>query len=363
MKLSSLLLLFVLTSITSFSQITLNNSDFSDVGDTVRISTAAPDPTIDYSTTGANQTWDFSFLTAQSQELLEYNDPANASFLVQVQFGSFAASDYQATNYIENNDIPLDQLGTFLPVNITAVYGYSKNTADSITSLGYSMDIDGIEVPIQSDTIETRYKFPLNYNDSYSSRGYTLLDMNPIYNGIWIQHRERNSVVDGWGSITTPYGTFDALRVKHTIFESDSIYMDLFGSPQWIGLPIPESNIYEWITIGEKEPILRISTSTVLGNETITSVTYRDNYLGLDASLDELGLSMVYYPNPVSDELHIELEEKGANYQLIDLKGRVVAEGILGLTNTISVKELTVGSYLLQVNLGNKRSIVHVVKD
>lgn len=362
MKLLLLLLTSVL-SFTGFSQITLTNADFSDAGDTVRISSALPDPAIDYTTTGANQTWDFSFLTAQSQELLQYNDPASATFLVQVQFGSFAASDYQATNYIENNDIPIDQIGTFLPINITAVYGYSKNSADSITSLGYSMDIDGFEVPIQSDTIETRYKFPLNFNDAYSSRGYTYLDMNPIYNGIWIQHRERNSVVDGWGSITTPYGTFDALRVKHTINESDSIYMDLFGSPQWIGLPIPESNVYEWIANGEKEPVLRITTSSILGNETITDVTYRDNYLGLDASLSELGLSVECYPNPVSEELYVKLEEQGANYQLIGLNGKVISSGILGLSSTIKTDEFPTGTYLLHINLGNRTSIVPIVKE
>lgn len=358
-----ILLLALIASITSYGQITVNNADFSDGGDTVRISNALPDPTIDYSTTGANQSWDFSFLTAQSQTLLQYNDPASASWLVQVQFGSFAPSQYHATNYIENNDIPVDQIGTFLPVNITAVYGYSRNTLDSITSLGYSMDIDGFEVPIQSDTIETRYKFPLNYNDAYSSRGYTYLDMNPIYNGIWIQHRQRSSVVDGWGSVTTPYGTFDALRVKHTINENDSIYMDLFGSPMWIGLPIPESNIYEWITNGEKEPVLRITTSTILGNETITEVTYRDNYLGLDASIDELNLEISCYPNPVTDELHVELEEQGAEYKVISLNGEVLLEGELQLSTVLSLKELPTGSYLLHVSLENKRSIIPVIKE
>lgn len=358
-----LLILAITLSVAASGQIALNNSDFSDANDTVRISNALPDPGIDYMTTGPNQNWDFSFLTAQSQTLLQYNDPGSSSFLVQVQFGSFASSQYQATNYIENNDIPIDQIGGFLPINITAVYGYSKNSADSITSLGYSMDIDGFEVPIQSDTIETRYKFPLNYNDSYSSKGYTYLDMNPIYNGIWIQHRQRYSVVDGWGSITTPFGTFDVLRVKHTINENDSIYADLFGSPMWIGLPIPESNIYEWIANGEKEPILRITTSTVFGNESITDVTYRDNYLGLGASLSELDLDVKTYPNPVSDELHIELNETGATYRLIGLHGLVLKKGIITHSTILSLKDIPSGSYILHIDLDNRRAIVPVVKE
>jgi len=354
--------LFTLYSFISSAQITLTNADFSDAGDTVRVSVALPDPTIDYVTTGANQTWDFSSLVAESQELLNYRDLSNASFLVQFQFGSAAATDYQATNYIENNDIPLDQIGTFLPVNITAVYGYSKNTQDSITSLGYSMEIDGFEVPIQSDTIETRYKFPLNFNDTYSSRGYTYLDMNPIYNGIWIQHRERNSVVDGWGSITTPYGTFDALRIKHTINESDSIYMDLFGSPQWIGLPIPESNIYEWIANGEKEPVLRIATSSAFGNETVTGITYRDNYLGLDASLDELQLDVSYYPNPVTKEVNISIEGSTAEFEVMSLNGDILKTGELLPNDVINLEELPTGKYMIRIHSGLKSAIVPVIK-
>lgn len=346
----------------TYAQITLNVADFSDAVDTVRVSIAAPDPTIDYSSTGPNYNWDFSNLTAQDQQLLQYNDPGGATFLVQVQFGSFAPTPYRASNYIENNDIPLDQIGTFLPVNITAVYGYSKNTADSITSLGYSMEIDGFEVPIRSDTIETRYKFPLNYNDTYESRGYTYLDMNPIYNGIWIQHRHRTSVVDGWGSITTPYGNFNALRIKHTIQESDSVYMDLLGTPQWFGLPIPETNIYEWITNGEKEPILRITTSTVFGNEAVTDITYRDNYLGLDASLNELNVNVNYYPNPATDELIVEIDENDCKYSLYSQDGRLELSGDLGANKTINVSQLASGSYILHLELGNKRSVLSVIK-
>lgn len=357
-----LLSLISISSVYSFAQITLTNADFSDAGDTVRISVAMPDPTIDYLTTGANQNWDFSALVPESQELLNYRNVSSASFLVQFQFGSSVAPAYQATNYIENNNIPLDQIGSFLPINITAVYGFSKNSLDSITSLGYSMEIDGFEVPIQSDTIETRYKFPLNYNDSYSSRGYTYLDMNPIYNGIWIQHRERNSIVDGWGSVTTPFGTFDALRIKHTINETDSIFMDLFGSPQWIGLPIPEANIYEWIANGEKEPVLRISTSSAFGNETVTEVTYKDNYLGLDASLKELELDVSYYPNPATNALSVSIAGNTADYEVITTDGRTLKTGKLMANDQINLEELPAGNYLIRIRSGLKSAIVPVIK-
>src|SRR5690606_32965204 len=115
-----------------------------------------------------------------------------------------------------------------------------------------SASINGTGLPIKSDTIETRYKFLLNFGDVHYSRGYTKLDMNPIYDAVWLQYRQRNTEVDGWGSVTTPYGTFDVLRVKHTITERDSLRFEIFGNQTWIPIPVPQSNIYEWITNGEK---------------------------------------------------------------------------------------------------------------
>ncbi len=90
-------------------------------------------------------------------------------------------------------------------------------TADSVTSVGYSMVINNNEIPYKSDTIEKNYDFPIQFGNTTYSRGYTKTDMNPVYNGILKQHRVHSSSVDGWGSITTPYGTFNALRIKHEI--------------------------------------------------------------------------------------------------------------------------------------------------
>src|SRR5690606_27842121 len=78
----------------------------------------------------------------------------------------------------------------------------------------------------------------------------------------------------GWGQITTPYGTFDAIRVQHYITESDSINFE----GNWFGIPVPDSYIYEWLATGEKEPILRIRTSEIGGNEVVTAVEYKDYF-------------------------------------------------------------------------------------
>jgi len=330
------------------SQITISNSDFADGGDITATSTAT-DPAIDYVTTGANQTWDFSNLTATGQTVRDYQLVSGASFLVQFVFGSFAPSDYKATNYLPSDALPLDQISNFLPVSITDVNAYSKNSADSITSVGLSVVVEGTEIPFKSDTIETRYKFPLNFNDTYYSRGYSKLDMNPVFNGVWIQYRQRNSVVDGWGSITTPYGTFDVLRIDHFITELDSLIFEIQGFPIAIELPIPDSHEYEWIAVGEQEPILRIITSIIQGNEQVTSIEYKD--INLSASLEELDGKLKIYPNPSSDFIKIDNLEGASTFSVFNIDGALVLNGAIDSnSNTIDISKLSIGTYTVLVN-------------
>jgi len=349
-----LLLLLLLPSF-GIAQITVTDADFGTAGDTVRMSSAT-DPQIDFASTGTNFTWDFAALVADSQKLLDYNDVAGASTLVQILFGNFAPSDYQASYYQGFDGLPIEQLAQFLPVNISNINRFTKITGDSVSSVGISIDVDGNQVPFRSDSIEKRYALPLNFGDNYTGYGYTEMDLNPFADIIWRQRRTRTSEVDGWGAITVPMGTFDVLRVHHTIEESDSLYQDLFGTgnPTWIGIDLPTAHIYEWIANGEKEAVLRIETSEVGGMETVTGVTYRDNYDPTLANLNESTLlSAEVYPNPVTSELHIDSEASDIAYSIIDMNGAVVLSGNVS-DAVIPVSGLPAGAYTLvgQTNLG-----------
>ncbi|MFM1894002.1 MAG: hypothetical protein RIQ90_1168, partial [Bacteroidota bacterium] len=228
-----IMLLFVFHG---WSQISLSVSDFANAGDTVRIS-QADGAGLDFASTGANFTWDFSSLVANSQTLKEFKPIGFASLLVFGTYGPVAPTNYRASYFNPTNDLPLDQLSQFLPVSLSDLNQYSKRMTDSITSLGYSIAVNGQGVPFKSDTIETRYKLPLNYNDFHYSRGYTFIDLNPVIDFKIKQYRQRTTNVDGWGTIITPKGTFPALRIRHDIAEIDSVYQTFFGPGQWFGTP------------------------------------------------------------------------------------------------------------------------------
>ena len=338
--------LFVIPSIT-IAQITINETDFANASDTVRMSSTS-DFNVDFSTTGVNKTWDFSMLVAESQELLEFQDISNASSLSQFMFGGFAPVNYQASYFTSSDELPLDQLTAFLPVEITDIYQFTRITADSISSLGFSITVEGTEIPFRSDTIEKRYQLPMNYLDTFSGNGFTEMDLNPIANIVWRQYRDRFSVVDGWGTLSIPMGTYDVLRIRHTINETDSIYSDFSGTPTWYGMDLPTNYIYEWWTSLELKPVLRIETSEVLGNEVVTAVEFRDTYNPLLVNLDQLESTMIdVYPNPASDVIYMQGLPIGTSYSIADLSGREVQSGTMSKIGAIYVQLLRPGSYVL----------------
>lgn len=357
------LLLILLLPISALSQITLNETDFANTGDTVRMSSTT-DFNVDISSTGAGFSWDFSSLVAESQNLLEFMDISNASQLVQFLFGGFAPVKYQASYFIASDDLPLDQVGTLLPVSITDVNRFSRITADSVASIGFSMKVEGSEIPFRSDLIEKRYDLPLTYQDAYTGVGYTEMDLNPVANIIWRQHRNRTSEVDGWGTMAIPMGTFDVIRVHHIIEESDSIYQELFGTPTWFGVDLPTAHIYEWWAQGEKEPVLRIESSEVGGNEVITAVEFRDNYDPMLASTEEIVLETPeLYPNPATDKIHVENIPAGTTYAIINMAGQTVSNGVLSANAEVTVSSLDPGTYLFVVKSNNSWSKVSFIKE
>jgi hypothetical protein len=284
-------------------------------------------------------------LVATSQYLKEFKPIGFASFLVFGTYGPIAASNYQASYFNPTNDLPLNLISQFLPVELSDLNQYSKRMADSITSLGYSIAVNGQGIPFKSDTIETRYKLPLNYNDSHYSRGYTYIDLNPVIDFKIKQYRQRTTLVDGWGTIVTPKGTFPVLRIRHDINEIDSVYQTFFGGGQWFGAPPLQRVEYEWFTNGDDEWILK----AIENNGIVNLVEYQEDYLGLDASIDAVSLDAQIGPNPTSGGVEIQSNALLDALEVLDAMGRQVLnlKGIQAFSLNLNLENLSQGIYRL----------------
>jgi hypothetical protein len=174
--------------------------------------------------------------------------------------------------------------------------------------------------------------------------------LNPAADIKWIQHRERNSVVDGWGSVTTPLGTFDALRIRHDITENDSIYQTFFGAGTWIAPPTFTTTQYEWWTTGKKECLLR-ATLGGFGPTPQSTIEYQDIYLGLDASIDHADFSIDFYPNPAAEWCFFKSSMPFDLIEIHNLNGQLIVQHHnAALQGYFDISDLPTGTYTISVH-------------
>jgi len=352
----------ILKCSTALSQITVSESDFSIPGDTVRISVSTQTSN-DPSLTGSGITWDYSALTATSQFLREFTSIGFSP--VQFTFGVIAPQDYQASYFIPENTLPVDQLNGFLPVSLSDPRSYQKSNLDSITKVGFSVKVSGIDVAFKSDTIETKYKFPMAFQQTFNTRGYTFIDLNPAADFKIKQHRSITSTVDGFGQLILPFGTFDVLRLKREISEIDSVYQTFFGAGTWFGTPPTQTIEYEWIGQNNKDVLLKIVVANANGSSQIRTIEYQDNYLGLDAGLNENELNATISPNPTNDGIQVNAASMLKKISLFDSKGALLYQTV-GLNTTTTFVELNnylPGMYVLVLEYEEGLKTIRVTKN
>lgn len=338
----------------SYSQITITSADFPSADDTVLVSVSY-DLGMDVSNTGTNHTWDFSTLSIDEQRIDTFYNVSSASIGYQAVFNNqWTNPDYDADYYQNFRTFDLsaaEQAG----VTIERPVQFVKFASSQLQNVGMGFVMNGYEIPAQADTIDIEYNFPVNYNDNWESRSYIHLDLNPAFNGEYVRHQQRYSDVDGWGTVTTPFGTFTAIRVRSEIISQDSVYVDPFG---WFEVPTPDIAIYSWMANGMKMPVLRITTEIDGGNETVTSVEFPDkDRQMMSVSESNIHLTKIY-PNPASDQINISWSNQMDWVKITDVSGKVVYEN----NNPTSFLNLDVsnwnkGMYFVKSSFDNKEEI------
>lgn len=325
------------------AQIVIDQSDFANAGEVIPVKRAVNFEG-DFITTGPNHTWNYSDMVELNSTSYNHEAVTNLPLLLNFAYGAPAISRYRASYRMMFTDLPIDQLSGILPVEFTDIYQYTKKETSKLTLIGYSATISGQGLPIKSDSIETKYLFPLEYGDSYVSNGYTFLDLSLIIDASWKQSRYRESSVDGWGTLNLPSGSYQVLRVKHRISETDSVSYQATN----FGLQIPVRYEYEWIAKGKDLPVMKVTTSELAGTETVLYVEYID-FEALSIN-NQVHASLSIYPNPATEAVTIEGAAINSEIQILDLAGRKVLSTTVTSSNQhISTSLFKPGMYILQV--------------
>lgn len=352
-------LLCVLPSLAG-AQITITNADMPSVGDSVRISIAVTTGSVDHTLTDTNFVWDFSSLAPVAQERIE--------FITPTAFPLNFFSDFGVTNYTPDS---LPGIGS-LPTNFTDYY---KSTSSSYRQVGSSFDfapIGSFSIPIIYSSPDYVYEFPLNYgNVDTSDAAYSLTIPGLGFIG---QDKHRESTVDGWGILITPFDTFQVLRIRSVVDATDTVSLDTTNPGFTIVRPTEVQ--YKWLAPGMKYPVLEVDCQVIASAEVISRIAYqdslRDGVFQVAVSESTSGIQQFsVYPNPSSDVIVVEGDRNsmaGMGYQIIDVNGRMVQNGQFGPQNQngrqeINVSALTPGIYFLQMNGEGTMQTLKIVID
>lgn len=260
--------ILILTALQSQSQATYTASDYAVVGD-VFYNTAANELTLDYETTGTNYNWNFSNLTGTSQTQMQFRSPISTGFLWPFIFNSNNTNLSSTTNETPVLNLPGQVVG------IDAANDYFKKSTTDLRQVGsaYKIDYNGVQIPVtnQYADADIMLRFPLQFGNTDSDNSSYSIDVPTLlYQENTLQ---RTNEVDGWGSLVTPYGTYNnVLRMKTTLVSNDSI--SLLGA----GLPrtITTTREFKWFDPSQKQPVLVVTQNNDTGNWVTTNVTYLD---------------------------------------------------------------------------------------
>ena len=358
--------LFICTVLRSQTPITIISSDMPDENDSVKVSVNNTIGIVDPSLSGPNHNWDFSALTPNTQQFEKFDSPQEFTSPYNLLFSPINTS-YGRNNY-EFASISLPG-GT----QITEAYDFFKETTSQYKQIGSGYTVNATPIPFYYTSVDVIYEFPMNYLNADNCDYKYCLNIPGM--GYYGEKGHRENLVDGWGTLTTPFGTFQTLRIKSTVAAIDSIYYSSFGFGTNITRPLRYE--FKWLATGMKIPVLKIDASDVAGTITVNNVRYIDSnridvpQVGIVENIAE-SPTLFVYPNPCVNEvmLHFNIT-KTAPVKIIifDVFGKTVAD----IVNQIQIKgtyqklistkdlHLSPGIYFLNLQTNNYSEVQKIV--
>ena len=228
--------------------------------------------------TGANFNWNYSTLIPSTQETLLYQNPNNAGYKAIWCF--FNGYIFNCNTQFNNNFNLATKLTDGIQIQgygLTNLIDHLKVSSSLLENkmLGASITIGGTTVPIVASyqTSDIIYQFPIAFNNNYTNSFALNVDLTSL--GVPIQYAstgQRTNLVEGWGSLTTPFGTFpNVLKMKTTVVNTITVTAN--------GTPTQNTSTtvsYKWFDPAYGIPVLQVDGNLIATQWTPNTITYFD---------------------------------------------------------------------------------------
>lgn len=286
---------------------------------------------VNLGTTGANQVWNFS--TAGLAPVIE-NDTTY-----------FMAAN--RTPYFQH--FSNAQLATKADDEFT-YYGYNANGISLLGSRSTSGDSS------RYTPAQMWLRLPLAFNNTFADTTRLIVTSGTLADTLTYRQQ---AVADAWGSITTPAGTFNALRVRRLL----SFELEI------IGIPIVVNTInHEWWSNTRPTPVFSHSRTvmyTPFGNDTTFDASFMQRFtVGTDDPVATFNSVEKVFPNPAVHQITVSFDLKQsteARFDIVNLAGQTQLSSNFETwtvgknTKNLNLETISEGAYLLRmVNRSNE---------
>lgn len=241
-----------------------------------------------------------------------------------------------SANFASAVDVNTPVVTTFIsPVGTPYASSFPTATACLIvgTSMGntgytyYKIDATGIEllgVGTQAYVLvyanpQQALKYPLAYTDTYTDLfegGYTA-------NGYDIHRAGRIDVTaDAHGTITTPSGTFQYLRLKMVQAISDTIFLD----GDVVSVQLQTTTTYNYMSNTRKNAVFSYSEIFTGSNSTVIASYDKSNNTSVNAA-NGMNTQIELYPNPFNEQFALSVQShipESLTINIYDTNGKLI---------------------------------------
>lgn len=330
-NLSFSLILVVVATFTSQAQITVTRAAMPQIGHQV-VTGVDQTTSFDVGNAGANQTWDFS------NAVVEYYD--TAVYILPQQ-----APNYQL--------YPGADMAGFMNSAEGMAYGFYEDSGTDIGIIGsdvFATIMPGFDFSMhliyqQPQWLFLPYHYGDNHNYNITGVGYSGLYINGVLSDSTkaVSHINGTVLVDAWGTMITPTGTFPVLRVKQTQEFIDSLFT--WTDNQWVfDYADPGSNLsYSWssdqyghigqIYVDDRANGLNFFVSQTVVNSSNIALADKQHSIS---------------PNPATDIINIQLPGTIDKVLIYDMSGQLQ----MSSTNQrrINISRLNKGMYIAKIH-------------
>lgn len=327
----TLLSLFMLTTVgvfTTDAQITIYDTDIVGMGDNVEVANDST-PSVTIGAAGANQNWNFSGLNDHGSDTMRFRDP---------------------TTFPSSSNFPSANLG-MTDTGEDSTWMFLNKSSVGLFVVGTHQIQNGqpIDLPITSTIITFPSTMGTNFGGTWNGILFTFpLGQDPdgpgphgTVDSLRISRESTtNSNIDGWGNVSTPFGTFASLRQNIVVEDADTTWQYVNG--QWEVMSTTTQLFLQ--AFGFNQPIFTYDTTRTArwwtnnpaakfpivemdyeANGTVNSVKWQK--ASPTTAIVENNLAstrVVLFPNPAKNQITISTEITNGTFEILDLTGKLV---------------------------------------